>query len=376
MSKPDETMAYTVAGINFAHFHMGDHLRAVESNPDTELVGICDEDQETATLGLDDTAAEFSLNDDQVFTDHEQCLEATDPDIVITCPTPVGHADWVEKLMAHDVDVILEKPFADSVADADRIIDAVESSGNRLLVNWPLAWYPTHRTAKRLIDEGTIGELAEVHYYDGNRGSHRFTQVEYTDSGEMHFAGEETEGAPDAEIWFHDAEVGGGSLMDYLGYGVTLGTWFRDGEVPTEVTTETHDPDWSEVDEQSVTVARYDTGLSTFQTSWNTFTDPWATQPQPKCGFVLKGTEGTIASYDYQDAVRVQTADDPEGHEVPVDELEPPLQDSLQYMVHCIAEEQPVEFGPVSILINRKGQRIVDAARESAARGETVPLPE
>lgn len=369
-------MTYTVAGINFAHFHMGDHLRAVESNPDTELVTICDEDQETATLGLEDTAEEFDLDDDQVYRDHERCLEEREPDIVITCPTPLEHATWVERLMEYDVDVILEKPFANSVPDADRIIRAVNATGNRLLVNWPLAWYPSHRTTKRLVDEGTIGEVAEVHYYDGNRGSHRFTQVEYTDSGEMHFAGEETEGEPEADIWFHDETVGGGSLMDYLGYGTTLGTWFRDGDVPTEVTTETHDPDWSEVDEQSVTIARYDTGLSTFQTSWNTFTDPWITQPQPRCGFVIKGTEGTIASYDYQDSVRVQTEDEPEGFEVSVDDLEPPLQDSLQYMVHCIDTDEPVEFGPVSLDINRKAQRIIDAARESAERGETVGLPE
>lgn len=368
-------MTYNVAGINFAHFHMGDHLRAVESNLDTELVAICDEDQETATLGLEDTAVEFDLDDDQVFRDHEQCLKETNPDIVITCPTPLEHADWAERLLAHDVNVILEKPFANSVADADRIIAAAESSAGRLLTNWPLAWYPTHRTTKRLVDEGTIGEVGEVHYYDGNRGSHRFTQVEYTDSGEMHFAGEETEGEPEADIWFHDEDVGGGSLMDYLGYGVTLGTWFRDGEVPTEVTTETHDPDWSEVDEQSVTIARYESGLSTYQTSWNTFTDPWITQPQPRCGFVLKGTEGTIASYDYQDEVGVQTSDEPEGFEVPVDDLEPPLQNSLQYMVHCIDNDEPVEFGPVSLDINRKGQRIIDAARESAERGETVSLP-
>lgn len=369
-------MAYTVAGVNFAHFHMGDHLRAVEANPETELVAICDEDQATATLGLEDTAEEFDLDDDQVYRDHERCLEETSPDIVITCPTPKGHADWVEKLAAYDTDIILEKPFADSLADADRIIHAVETSGNRLLVNWPLAWYPTHRTTKRLVEEGRIGEVAEVHYYDGNCGSHRFTQVEYTDSGEMHFAGEETDGEPDADIWFHDRDVGGGSLMDYLGYGVTLGTWFRDGEVPREVTTEAHDPEWSEVDEQSVTIARYDAGLSTYQTSWNTFTDPWVTQPQPQCGFVLKGTQGTIASYDYQDTVRLQTEAEPDGHEVPVDDLEPPLQNALQYMVHCIDADEPVEFGPVALDINRKGQRIIDAARESASRGETVVVPE
>ena len=49
-----------------------------------------------------------------------------------------------------------------------------------------------------------------------------------------------------------------------------------------------------EVDEHSVSVVRYARGLSTFETRWGTFTDPWTHQPQPKCGFVLKGTDGTI----------------------------------------------------------------------------------
>ena len=37
-------------------------------------------------------------------------------------------------------------------------------------------------------------------------------------------------------------------------------------------------------------VARYDLGLSKFETRWGTFTDPWTHQPQPKCGFVVVGT--------------------------------------------------------------------------------------
>ena len=42
--------------------------------------------------------------------------------------------------------------------------------GQKLAINWPLAWYRSHNTAKRLLDEGRIGDLIEVHYYDGNRG--------------------------------------------------------------------------------------------------------------------------------------------------------------------------------------------------------------
>ena len=95
--------------------------------------------------------------------------------------------------------------------------------------------------------------------------------------------------------WFYKKAEGGGSLLDYLGYGVTLGTWFHGGRKPIEVTAVTDLPNGLEVDQHSVTVARYASGLSKFETRWGTFTDPWTHQPQPRCGFVLKGTEGTIA---------------------------------------------------------------------------------
>ncbi|MFB6106226.1 MAG: Gfo/Idh/MocA family protein [Halobacteriaceae archaeon] len=370
-------MTVRVAGINFAHFHMGDNLRMVEQHPDAEIVGLCDEDRDESTLSVEETAAEFGVPDDRVYDDYRACIEETDPDLVILCPVPSEHADWVEKVAEYGVSVMLEKPFATSVADADRMIEAMAAGGGKFAVNWPLAWYPPHRTTKRLVDEGAVGDVVEVHYYDGNKGSGRFSQVEFTEAGELHFAGGDMEDeAAAAATWWHQADRGGGSLVDYLGYGVTLGTWFRDGEVPEEVTTETFTPEWSEVDTHSVTVATYANGLSKYETKWGTYTDPWVEQPQPKCGFVVVGTEGTISSYDYEDAIWVQDADHPEGREVPVDDLEEPLQNPIQYVVDCVENDRDVEFGPLSPSLCRAAQRIVDSARLSAERGETVSLVE
>ena len=80
-----------------------------------------------------------------------------------------------------------------------------------------------------------------------------------------------------------------------------------------------------EVDEHSITVCRYRRGLSKLETRWGTFTDPWTLQPQPKCGFVVVGSEGTISSYDYEDHVGVQTRARPEIHAVPADLLKAPF---------------------------------------------------
>ena len=175
------------------------------------------------------------------------------------------------------------------------------------------------------------------------------------------------------ESWFYQKDAGGGSLLDYLGYGVTLGTWYHGGKAPTEVTAVTDDPSGLEVDEHSITIAKYDVGLSKYETRWGTFTDPWTLQPQPKCGFVIKGVSGTITSYDYEQTIRVQTADHPEGRELPVDALEPPDQDPVQYVIHCLETGKEID-GPLSPATCRIGQQIVDTAALSAAEKRTMPL--
>ena len=92
--------------------------------------------------------------------------------------------------------------------------------------------------------------------------------------------------------------------MDYAGYGATLGTWFQNGRKPLEVTCVTDGTPGLEVDEHSITVCRYEHGLSRIETRWGTFTDPWTHQPQPKCGYVMCGTRGTLTAYDYATEVR------------------------------------------------------------------------
>jgi glucose-fructose oxidoreductase len=362
--------AWNVAGLGFDHGHMDGLLESVDDHPDAKLVGLCDDNRERSAADVEAAARRHGLTD-RVFTDPGACIEATDPDVVVLCPAYADHADWVEAVAPHGVDVLLEKAFAASLADVDRIVSAMDAADGRLMVNWPLGWVAAHRTTRRLIAEGVVGEVHEVHYYDGNSGPnypgpHPRNPAD-TDDRQV----DRGEGV--ANGWFYDADLGGGSLLDYLGYGTTLGTWFRDGEMPTHVTTVAHVPDGLEVDEQSVTVARYDAGLSTFQTRWGTFTSPWEHQPQPKCGFVVTGSEGTIASYDYEETVRVQTREDPGGREVPVDDLSYPTRDPVEYFLHCLETGDPVE-GPFSPALSRKGQQIVETAVRSADRDETVEL--
>jgi glucose-fructose oxidoreductase len=353
---------WRIAGINFDHSHMGDNLRMAFNHPQVEIAGICDEYPERMQSSIQN----FGIPANRVFTDYKACIESTQPDVVLLCPATARHGEWTEKVAPFGVHIIMEKPFAASLAEADRMIAAMDKTGKKLAINWPLAWYPSHRTAKRLVDEGTIGGVVEVHYYDGNRGPlyHVADKVETTPE-EMQNEKQRT--------WFYKKDHGGGSLLDYLGYGTTLGTWFHGGKKPIEVTAIVDEPAGLEVDEHSISIARYATGLSKFETRWGTFTDPWTHQPQPKCGFVIKGTDGTISSYDYENTVRVQTRACVEGRDVPVDTLQPPFQNPVQYVLHCLESETPIE-GPLSPAIARIGQQIVDTAIASAREKRTMPL--
>jgi glucose-fructose oxidoreductase len=113
-------------------------------------------------------------------------------------------------------------------------------------------------TAKRLVDEKTIGDVLNVHHYGGNRGPlyHRADKVEVTPTAKEK-----------AQSWFYKKAQGGGSLLDYAGYGATIGTWFQGGRKPLEVTCMVDEPADLEVDEHSVTVCAT-RSLSKIETRW------------------------------------------------------------------------------------------------------------
>jgi len=354
----EKMKTWKIAGINFDHMHMGDLLRNAFEHPHAEIVGICDKD-----VGrMEDCIRNFSIPEDRVYTDVKACMESAKPDIVILCPATGEHADYVEAVAPYGVHVLVEKPFAGSLEEADRMIEAMRGTGKEMIINWPLRWYAPYLTMKRLIAEGHIGEMKQVHHYGGNRGPLRHGADKI-----------EKEPSTKSESWFYQKNKAGGSMNDYLGYGVTMGTWFFDGKKPIEVTAAIDQPDGLEVDEHSVTVARYATGLSKFETRWGTFTDPWILQPQPKCGFIVVGSKGTISAYDYDQHVRLQTEECPEGEDLPVDEVKAPGDNPIRYFIHCL-ENSITPDGPLSPEISRIGQQIVDTAMKSALEKRTLPL--
>ncbi|MEO0384890.1 MAG: Gfo/Idh/MocA family oxidoreductase [Pseudomonadota bacterium] len=353
---------FRIAGISFDHMHMGDLLRLVHDHPEAEIAGIFDPDRTKMQSSIEN----FAIPDANVFTDFDACMAAGPYDMAILCCATADHADYTKRLAPHSVHVFVEKPFAASVDDARRMMKAMAGTGKQMAINWPLRWVESHVTAKRLIDDGMIGSLREVHFYDGNRGP----LYHVADKEEVSYDEVERQ---KSNSWWYKKSSGGGSLLDYLGYGATLGTWYMNGEAPLEVTCTVDDAPGIEVDQHSITVCRYAHGLSKMETRWGTFTDPWMIQPQPTCGFVFVGTDGTISSPDYASHVTVQTRAKPERHEIAADPLPAGASNAIEYVLGCIERGEKVG-GPLDPDLCLTAQRIVDTAAQSAAEKRTLEL--
>jgi len=351
--------AHRIAVVGFDHMHAGDQVAVARDHPGAEIVGVHDDGG-----GVDRARGvlESCGVDAPVFDDLDRLLDTADPEIAFVCSTTARHRELAVRLARSGVHVILEKPFADSDEAVAAMVDAATAAATILAVNWPLAWVPSHRTAQRLAAAGAIGDVQQVHFYDGNRGPlyHSHGKVELDPSA-----------AEKDRSWWYDPAAGGGSLRDYLGYGTTLGTWFLGGAMPRAVTASRHVPDGLRVDEQAVVVGHYPTGLSVFETRWGTFTDPWTQQPSPHCGFVLNGSAGSITSWDYAETItpalrRARRA-------ARRREPEPADRSALANLIAHLDDGRPLD-APLTAQTSQAAHRIVEAAVRSAATNRTVPL--
>ena len=131
-------------------------------------------------------------------------------------PTPLYHGEWVKKVAPYGPHIMVEKPFAGTLNEADAMVAAMPR-GKTWMINWPLQWVRSMRKAYELVERGTIGEVTNVWHFGGNRGP-LFHGADKDEKTPAQVAKEKP------HSWFYKKARGGGSLLDYLGYGTTLGT--------------------------------------------------------------------------------------------------------------------------------------------------------
>ncbi|MGB3502574.1 MAG: Gfo/Idh/MocA family oxidoreductase [Mesorhizobium sp.] len=89
----------------------------------------------------------------------------TNPDIdalVIALP-PQFHAEMAIAAVNAGKDVLVEKPIALSVPDAERAVAAAKAAGRVFMTGHVLRFHPGFETLKDLIDKGDLGEIKYIH---------------------------------------------------------------------------------------------------------------------------------------------------------------------------------------------------------------------
>ena len=173
--------------------------------------------------------------------------------------------------------------------------------------------------------------------------------------------------------WFYKKAAGGGSLIDYLGYGTTLGTWFHDGDEPIEVTAVVDETPGIEVDQHSITVARYAQGLQQVRDALGHDLRSLDAAADPEVRLHPRRHQGRDRELRLRRPTsRVQLrGGQPET--VPVDEPKPGRRGVIDYMVERIRKDLPID-GPLSPETALVGQRILDTALAAAKAKRTLAL--
>jgi predicted dehydrogenase len=120
--------------------------------PHVELGGVCDIDA-TAARGLGEET------DVPWFTGIDELLAGVQPDAVyIAVPDPL-HREPFLAAVRHGAAIIVEKPLATAVEDAEAMHDAAVAAGVLAEVNFSNRWNPPFVSAKQAIDRGDIGRV-------------------------------------------------------------------------------------------------------------------------------------------------------------------------------------------------------------------------
>jgi predicted dehydrogenase len=152
-----DALGIAVVGLGYWGPNLARNVAAV---PGAQLRWLCEADPDRlAAAGAAHPGARLTSSLDDVLAD-----DAVDA-VAIATPVPT-HAALATTVLEAGRHCFVEKPLAQSVADAERAVAAARAAGRVLMVDHLLEYHPGIVRLKALVDDG---ELGEVRYLYGNR---------------------------------------------------------------------------------------------------------------------------------------------------------------------------------------------------------------
>jgi len=274
---------YRIAAIGFAHSHIDGNLRDFASCGDrVEFVAACDVAPKIPSVSaepgtrIDELKQAVKLYGFKLYDDYRALLAENQIDIALVCAENAFHPAVAEAILKKGVHVVLEKPMAANMPGALRMARAARESGAKIITNWPTAWSPAIRKAKELVDQGAIGKLF------------KFTFRNSDSQGPLSYGQVITDTEKGAE-WWHQADTGGGSMLDYCCYGACMSPWFINAApVAAYGLKANFDSPYGSAEDYATITVRFPEAVAILEGSWTTVNG--GVEPGP----LLYGTEGTM----------------------------------------------------------------------------------
>ena len=141
-------------GVAGAGFIGAVHAKAYMQIPGIKLVGVAD----PVAVKADSLANETGS---QSFRNYQDLLSAG-IDILSVCLPPRPHLEAAQAAARAGVHVLMEKPIARSVEEADRMIAVCRDAGVYMMTGFTHHFYPEMQEARRLVQAGAIGKPLTV----------------------------------------------------------------------------------------------------------------------------------------------------------------------------------------------------------------------
>jgi UDP-N-acetyl-2-amino-2-deoxyglucuronate dehydrogenase len=132
------------------------HVAALATIPEATLVGVCDVSPEVRRTFTDQGLPAFEKWDDLYASVEADCAILNLPHYLY----PEAVCDALER----GLHVLKEKPFARTLADAERMAAAAEASGRTLMVAGQTKFLPAFQKARELIETGVLGDIFLARY--------------------------------------------------------------------------------------------------------------------------------------------------------------------------------------------------------------------
>src|SRR5205085_1589712 len=130
------------------------HLGILKDDPAFEVTGIADPSLEAATYARENGFAHFA--------ETETLLDKTKPDGAIVANPNAMHRATALACIARGIPAIVEKPVADTIADALAIVEAAEKANVPVLTGHHRRHNPIMQAAHDFVAGGGLGKLVAV----------------------------------------------------------------------------------------------------------------------------------------------------------------------------------------------------------------------